>query len=382
MTNQSQDSLTRFMTLRPWIKKRIMRFAFVVLSLVGASSCQSPRDTTVWGMPVYQVDETRVLLSDVYTERVASLSDGRIALVDPYKHRLVLIDPASGQYQSFGRKGRGPGEFNFPHPLLLLQADTLAVPEVVGRKLHIFAPTGEYLRTEIIPRGLPAGGWWVSSQLFSDGLGFIYVATPRLNGPLVRGHTDTVPIMRFVLGQQAMDSVWSTETTPIHDFPTAAGLGHMPMPLGDRNVVGVSRSGDIWEVLGASQRVRFHTAAGESQGTPWGLSIRAPTKAEQDSVQQELGRLAPYRGLRLTFPDRAGLFSEGTIAPVGEAWLRLLNAPQDSTSYLIIDDRGNPSGTVNFPGVVTVVGFGSHEVYVLQEDEYGVTNLMAVRVVR
>lgn len=368
--------------LLPWLQRPIRRFAFLVLSVAGAYSCQSPPGAMELGMPIYQVDDPRLLLSEVYTERVVTLSDGRIALVDPYEHRLVLMDPASGEYQSFGRQGRGPGEFNHPHPLLLLQGDTLAVPEAVGRKLHIFAPTGEYLRTEILPRGLPAGGWWVISQLFSDGRGFIYVATPRLSGPLLRGRTDTVSIMRFRPGEQAMDSVWNMETTPIHEFPTASGLALEPMPLGDRNVVGVSYSGDIWEVRGEFQRVRFHTATGEFQGTPWGLPTRAPTEAEQDSVQRDLGRKMPYRGIRLTFPDRAGLFSEGTIAPVGEAWLRLLDVPQDSTAYLIIDNGGNPSGTVNFPGVVTVVGFGAHEVYVLQEDETGVTNLMAVHVTR
>lgn len=365
-----------------WLERPSRRLAFIVLSVAGACSCQAPPDAFDLGVPTHQVDDPRLMLSEVYTERVVALSDGRIALVDPYEHRLVLIDLVSGEAQSFGRQGQGPGEFRSPHPVLLLPGDTLAVAERSVRKLHIFSPTGEYLRSETLPRGLPAGGAWVLSMLFSDGLGFIYVATPRLNGPLSRVRTDTVPIMRFRPGQKAMDSVWYTETTPIHAFPLPTGHAREPMPLGDRNVVGVSRSGDIWEALGESQQVRFHRASSESQGTPWGLPTRAPTKAERDSVQRTLENLPPYRGIHLTFPDRAGLFSEGIIAPAGEAWLRLLGAPRDSTAYLVIDNSGNPSGTVNFPGVVTVVGFGTDDVYVLQEEEDGTTNLLAMSVLR
>ena len=84
----------------------------------------------------------------------APLSDGRIVMLTPEgDHKVLVFEPSGRLSASFGRSGRGPGEFDYPIRLQVLQGDTIAVWDVMFRPVYYFDPSGKLLRERRIDLG-------------------------------------------------------------------------------------------------------------------------------------------------------------------------------------------------------------------------------------
>ena len=82
------------------------------------------------------------------------LSDGRIVMLTPDGDRKVQVFEPSGRLSaSFGRTGRGPGEFQYPIRLQVLQGDTIAVWDYMLGPVCYFDPSGNLLRERRIDFG-------------------------------------------------------------------------------------------------------------------------------------------------------------------------------------------------------------------------------------
>lgn len=77
---------------------------------------------------------------------VASLSDGRVAVLSSRGKKLYLFEPSGEFAGSIGREGRGPGEFGYPEHLRILPGDTLVVWDFMFGPIAYFDPSGEVLR--------------------------------------------------------------------------------------------------------------------------------------------------------------------------------------------------------------------------------------------
>lgn len=82
------------------------------------------------------------------------LSDGRIAMLTPGGDTKVLVfEPSGGLSASFGRTGRGPGEFYYPRHFQVLKGDTIAVWDHMFGPVYYFDPSGSLLRERRIDFG-------------------------------------------------------------------------------------------------------------------------------------------------------------------------------------------------------------------------------------
>jgi len=80
-----------------------------------------------------------------------------IALVKNRQNQVFLLDnkltiirvfDAEGNYlRTMGRKGQGPGEFNYPTAMVLDRENNILVNDLLSRKLHRFDATGKILDT-------------------------------------------------------------------------------------------------------------------------------------------------------------------------------------------------------------------------------------------
>lgn len=77
----------------------------------------------------------------------APLSDGRIAMLSSMADRKVLVfEPSGALTAAFGRKGRGPGELNYPLHLRVLPGDTIVVWDYMSGPIYHYDPSGNLLR--------------------------------------------------------------------------------------------------------------------------------------------------------------------------------------------------------------------------------------------
>ena len=82
------------------------------------------------------------------------LSDGRVAMLAPMGDHKVLVFESSGRLSaSFGRRGRGPGEFRNPLRIQILPGDTIAVWDQAFGPVYYFGPSGILLRERRIDLG-------------------------------------------------------------------------------------------------------------------------------------------------------------------------------------------------------------------------------------
>ena len=84
----------------------------------------------------------------------APLSDGRIVMFTPDgDHKVLVVEPSGRLSASFGRTGRGPGEFQYPVRLQVLKGDTIAVWDYMFGPVYYFDPSGKLVQERRIDLG-------------------------------------------------------------------------------------------------------------------------------------------------------------------------------------------------------------------------------------
>ena len=79
----------------------------------------------------------------------ATLSDGRIAVLDQGSSQIRLFSPDGVFERAFGSEGGGPGEFNNLFQLWVMPGDTLVVGDYRPWRFSTFTSEGEYLRAVV-----------------------------------------------------------------------------------------------------------------------------------------------------------------------------------------------------------------------------------------
>ncbi len=78
---------------------------------------------------------------------VARLSDGSVAVADDYSSEVRIFDKTGSHVRSMGREGEGPGEFKNLWLMWRLPGDTLWVGDYRPQRYHVYASTGDWIRT-------------------------------------------------------------------------------------------------------------------------------------------------------------------------------------------------------------------------------------------
>lgn len=95
--------------------------------------------TRSWWMPEYSVGKP---------ERLLVCRDGRLAVADTHYHRVVIFNQQGEVLTMFGKRGSGPGEFEYPVAIAEDDRDNLYVCEYGGNdRVQIFRPDGTYVGT-------------------------------------------------------------------------------------------------------------------------------------------------------------------------------------------------------------------------------------------
>jgi len=301
-------------------------------------------------------------------ERVLELPDGRVALLERFVPSITILDWHTGSQLRAGRRGRGPGEFEQPHALLLIHSDTLALLEAVGRKIHFFTTAGEFVQSTL----MPAGPSYAFSEVFSDTAGRIYVVGRGNLQRALEAGDDSLAVYRFQAGQLNVDSIWTAGMSPLRRMPIDGGAAIMPLVFSDRDAIGVSADG---RVIRASARLQqfdqWQDGVVTPLGAPWGLTPARVTQRDRDSVTRERSAIRVYRGIKLSFADRKAVFDRLVVAPSGEAWLRLTEPQAGKQVYRVFAADGKPRFDLAPPAGSVLAGIGAEYIYFLRESEEG-----------
>jgi hypothetical protein len=264
-------------------------------------------------------------LDSVRLEETDSMSIGRpIYLIGEASGAFYISDAMNGQVlqyapdgsfiRTFGRPGRGPGEFGFPNPLALVGDSILAVGDMGNLQLTLFdRRTGSFLRSARVGQGM----FWSMQAL-----------------------GDTLMVSRVYPGASTSLSVWwPGADTAVHGgvipaeyekvHPLLANHPYTRLALlGDTVMIGFSGHGDLF--LMHRDGTVFDTVsvpAVKRRGVPADIAERFAARPLTDeeivsmlSVLQGMQRL-PSGEIAFYYTD--GVFADGLLT--GDGFVSVLS---------------------------------------------------------
>jgi hypothetical protein len=215
---------------------------------------------------------------------VAFDSLGRLFVLDPTNHRVVIIDGDGRLIRTLGREGSGPGEFVVPRTMAVFEDGSVTVHDAIRRTFASFDPAGELRHDNrasldhgspgrIFP--LPDGSIAATAQTFHVD-GRLHVRTSSGMSPTSRGR-----VLQF-----SADGRRVTRIADVHIAP-------VPMAFQPTFLMAVARDGSI--VFADSSTYAVHVMRnGRSVVLRRPLAPRAVT--DQDRRDERARRLALIEG--------------------------------------------------------------------------------------
>lgn len=109
---------------------------------------------------------------------------GRLYVCDALQHVIHLYDLAGTRQGSFGRRGNGPGEFNFPSDLDLDADGNLYVLDAMNARVQILTAEGIFVRA-FGERGSASGSFSIPKGIAVSPAGLVYVTDATSNKVVV-----------------------------------------------------------------------------------------------------------------------------------------------------------------------------------------------------
>ena len=315
------------------------------------------------------------------------LSDGTLLVADGQANEIRAFD-AQGKYlRTVGRKGGGPGEFEWLSGMYLLPGDSVAAYDYQSNRLSFFSQSGALARSvtlgemngKLPPRPI---------EIFSDGR---ILATPLYDPDFKDSEKpvrDTVALALFSpAGTQvaSLGSVPGDETVSI-----TGGSGDNRMMLRSMPPFALSTSFAVHgDRLLIGDPVRYELVERRPDGAVSRLIRRSGgrepvTQADRDAYMegQRQGMNDPRfremeeRLLRQTvFPERKPFFTGVMVDAGGNIWVRRPSARDAQAPWDVFEAGGRWLGTVMTPAGVRVTQIGQDFIVGTWEDEMDVPHV-------
>ena len=325
----------------------------------------------------------------------ALLSDRRVVVLSGGEPMVLVHDISGALTGSFGRRGRGPGEFSFPLHLQVLPGDTILVWDTMFGRIGHFDPSGTLLRERTIDLGALFAAVQTPEQRLAES-----VTLPLPDGTFLvsLGRTDWSPELgtyyRVPTGYMRVDSSYAT-----HSFGWWAGrevlLAPLPVPFvlpfrtqavftaGGNPVSVYISSGDRYEVrqfapTGALRRIIRRPAVEPipilaREVEAWKARLSEDQQLDWEGWDRVMERNPP----RPCRPTVAGLITDAE----GNLWVA--NRLDDQSSeWSVFDPEGRWLGTMQLP-VPRVAWIGRDLLVGLRRDpDIGVESVSVHRLIR
>lgn len=320
------------------------------------------------------------------------LSDGRIAVADEGAVRIRFYDADGNHVTDAGGSGGGPGEFRALSGIRRMPGDSVAAWDPVARRLSVFGPDGEFVRSVTQERVEGLVGLLVG--IFDDGS---FVASPRLRQglsprPVPSGapemYRDTVVYLRFGRTGAFRDTLVKApgeERTSerrngrLRSRPVLFGRDYHAAVDGNRFYGGDSETFEV-RVYDPEATLR-RIARWDGRARPVSDDdVEAELRRRRDRRRGELGRIG--RGDRdVPEPDPVEYVHRDTFPAFdrllpderGNLWVRHPVAPGDGTRrWSVIGPDGRWLGDVRTPAGLEVLKIGADYVLGLWKDELDV----------
>ena len=347
-----------------------MRTELLLASLVVAGAACSGGDARA-GSTEIVLDSAEASLGELdHVSGLAELPDGRVVITQGAVPSVLFADFSSGEIDTIGRSGEGPGEYRFPG-IVFMKGGRVSMFDFGPRRLTTWNADGS-LDSALSIATMP--GFTIAF----DTIGYMYAEQPTSEGFVVMGQEldstrskDSTYVYRFRPNASERDTIARLYEIGNEIIRIGNGIARMRRLYQSADVWGVTPDGTLWIVRGRENRVDRRAPDGTwTIGAPRPFTPIPTTEADRQ-------KLPPFRGIAgdsvdRELPKEKGPYQDAVGAPDGEVWTRL-NQPTGHTReiYAIHPVSGAPERTVSFPKGYRVRAITDRYVYVTHEDENG-----------
>ena len=295
------------------------------------------------------------------------LSDGRYVVAD--ETRLRFLDATGKQERVVGRRGQGPGEFQYIRTLCRTGADTIVVADDGNSRVTVFDKTGAMVREVSVGRtSMPESG------CFEDGT-FLVIETLRPAGAPATTRLIHRQLDGTVLGTAG--EFWGGILQQFNMVRPQFAVRGQQVYFGDPRVSEVRRynpQGTLIGIIRTADPIERTTASERAAMRP-AYSIATNDQALRDRAQEQL-RTAPR-------PEEWPSYARMLVDPDGRLWLQDVQKDRLAPTPLVwtvFDATGRLLGRFPIPpplkrGDPRIIAFTSGGVLIGRNDDDGAYHL-------
>jgi hypothetical protein len=315
------------------------------------------------------------------------LPDGSVAILNAGSHEVRIYDAAGTLRSTAGRRGGGPGEFDFPLGFGVFPPDTLVVYDATERRVSLFLPDGSFVDSRSAAMGLSGLNGFLDAE---TAVLSAPASTPRSQRDLVTRYSFVVRVVSLATG--AADTVATVDGA--ETLQTVIGGERIittPVPFTANPSTRVFR-GEIHVVDPVHPEVRIYGRDGRlARILRTGLPARAMDRGEfereladaLDAVEPAARRAAARLADQAIAPAARPFFDRLVIADNGETWLRIYEPPTAAAhDWLVLDRAGAPFAQVSVPATFWIYQVVDDHVLARHVDGLGVEYVRLHRVTR
>jgi hypothetical protein len=321
------------------------------------------------------------------------LSDDRIVIANAGTGELRFYN-ISGRFISIaGGKGSGPGEFQGLRWLGRLSADTLLAFDWRNRRLSIFDPVGDFVRSVTLDALAPAPPSHVHVGLFGDGSLLIGAQRLFASGTIQSGvHDDTIFHLRFDSRSAAHDTIGRYPGAESYILVHDEGLELLPLPFGHYPRTAVYQS-SYYFGRGDSYAIDHYSAAGKLTRS---IRSRQPNETvtagdRERYIERSLEGIDDEGERRVIqslladvpFPETMPAYSDLRVDSEGYLWVENYRRPgEDRPHWTVFNHTGRRLGLVEMPDRFTIHQIGRDFVLGSWRDEMDVEHVRLYELIK
>ena len=308
------------------------------------------------------------------TRHLAELPDGRLAIAQPSVPAVLIADLATGEIDTIGKSGQGPGEYRAPGYVTVRNGRLEIFDAMQRRRTTWSLADGSLIGTSTIAN-LPG------FELAFDTLGYLYVEQPTSAGFIVVGQEvdslspkDSTWIYRLKPDEASRDTI-----AQLYDIGWeivrlgTSGISRLRPLYATPDVWGVLDDGTLWIARGRENRVDRRAPDGTwTIGTPRAFVPVATTTADRRKNPTFPGAPPPTDTGYREMPKEKGPFSDALAAPNGDVWTRLQQeAGATRERYAIFPAAGPSLRSISLPEGRQILLITARHIYTMHEDDEG-----------
>ena len=389
------------------MKKRLTRQSVARALIGGATICcactgsaDDPSESGDSGDAEWQLVEDLRLDANVedfsVVWRVYVGPEGEIVVLEPQDYRVRIYDSAGTPVVTIGRRGEGPGEFQYVGPVFWA-ADTLVVWDVELARGTYLLTDGTLVRTEAARFFGPDFGAAGSDSTY---VRFIPVAADADGGKLGGAYPIVSTGGRSELGgpvvlrvsRDGQPRVVATPPDDEHRMVVVAGLGN-PVPFVFRPRIESAADGSRFLLMTTDQSTLNPTygltLVRPAHDTVFSRSYAYPGEPIPDSAMDRgIAEMVPENNLARRFRARARELapvvyppSDVTLGLDGTIWVELRRT-DSGTPVHVLSETGDPIGSLLLPARSRIQQASMTHVWVTERDLVDLASVVRYRVIR